>query len=266
MATFRCALRALRVACDSPLTCVVSVARVTPRVCASSAAFAADAPRLILPVLQSRSFGSSPAVLGSWAASAQDSAQYAAAWAIARSWSSSAAAVSSTAQESKAGGGENENALAESAFDSLTDKIPERPVSAAEASSYSVVILAGLAVAAAAAYAFASELLITPKEYRVFDAAMERLRNDPRVAVRLGNSLSGYGSDSKNRSARQRIPHRSYTSQEDGREHMRVQFYVRGSSGVGVAHADAYNNAGTWVLHYLFLDVNNVRVTLVNNG
>ena len=48
------------------------------------------------------------------------------------------------------------------------------------------------------------------------DAAMERLRNDPRVAVRLGNSLSGYGSDSKNRSARQRIPHRSYTSQEDG--------------------------------------------------
>jgi hypothetical protein len=50
-------------------------------------------------------------------------------------------------------------------FDSITDKIPERPVSVAEGASYSLVILAGLAVAGFAAYAVLKELIFEPKEY-----------------------------------------------------------------------------------------------------
>ena len=153
---------------------------------------------------------------------------------------------------------------AESPFDSLTDKIPERPVTAAEGASYSVVILAGLAVAAAAAYAFCSELLIPGKEYVVFDKAMDRLRTDPRVAVRLGSGLAGYGSDTKNRAARQRIPHRTYTSAHDGREHVRVMFHVKGSSGNGIAHVDMYKDENkAWQFQYLFLDAGQARVTLI---
>ena len=53
----------------------------------------------------------------------------------------------------------------EDPFDSLTDKIPERPVTVAEGASYSLVILAGLAVAGAAAYAVFKELVFEPKEY-----------------------------------------------------------------------------------------------------
>lgn len=53
----------------------------------------------------------------------------------------------------------------EDPFDSLTDKIPERPVTVAEGASYSLVILAGLAVAGAAAYAVFKELIFEPKEY-----------------------------------------------------------------------------------------------------
>lgn len=55
----------------------------------------------------------------------------------------------------------------EDPFDSLTDKIPERPVTVAEGASYSLVILAGLAVAAAAAYAVFKELIFQPREYVV---------------------------------------------------------------------------------------------------
>lgn len=53
----------------------------------------------------------------------------------------------------------------EDPFDSITDKIPERPVSVAEGASYSLIILAGLAVAAVAAYAVLKELIFEPKEY-----------------------------------------------------------------------------------------------------
>ncbi|CAI7827732.1 unnamed protein product [Closterium sp. NIES-54] len=52
----------------------------------------------------------------------------------------------------------------EDVFSSITDKIPERPVSAAEGASYSIVILAALAVAAGAAYFVVKELLLEPKE------------------------------------------------------------------------------------------------------
>ena len=53
----------------------------------------------------------------------------------------------------------------EDPFDSITDKIPERPVSVAEGASYSLVILAGLAVAGFAAYSVLKELIFEPKEY-----------------------------------------------------------------------------------------------------
>lgn len=56
----------------------------------------------------------------------------------------------------------------EDPFDSITDKIPERPVSVAEGASYSLIILAGLAVAAVAAYAVMKELIFEPKEYANF--------------------------------------------------------------------------------------------------
>ncbi|CAK9877979.1 unnamed protein product [Sphagnum jensenii] len=49
--------------------------------------------------------------------------------------------------------------------DSLTDKVPEKPVTVAEGASYSLVILAGLAVAAAAACAVFKELIFEPREY-----------------------------------------------------------------------------------------------------
>ena len=46
-------------------------------------------------------------------------------------------------------------------------------------------------------------------------------REDPRVTVRLGTPISAYGQESRNRAARQRIPHRAYTD-SDGVEHHQV--------------------------------------------
>ena len=49
-------------------------------------------------------------------------------------------------------------------FDTITDRIPEKPVTVAEAGSYSIVIFAGLAVAVLAVYAVVKELVLEPKE------------------------------------------------------------------------------------------------------
>lgn len=52
----------------------------------------------------------------------------------------------------------------EDPFDSPTYNIPEKPVTFVEGASYSVIILAGLGVAAAAGYAVFKELIFQPKE------------------------------------------------------------------------------------------------------
>lgn len=151
---------------------------------------------------------------------------------------------------------EEADALAESGSgaDAITDRIPERPVSVAEGTSYSIVILAALGVAGAASWAVFKELLLEPKEYKVFHVALDRIRDDPRVVVRLGSPLSGYGADVRNRSARQRIRHRIYDG-SDGNEHVQVQFQVRGPAGTATVHADAYKVNGAYEYTYLYVDV-----------
>ena len=65
-------------------------------------------------------------------------------------------------------------------------------------------------VAAAVIWAVVNELLIQPLEYTCFNHTLKLLQDDPRVTVRLGTPVSGYGQESRNRQARQRIPHRIY--------------------------------------------------------
>lgn len=52
----------------------------------------------------------------------------------------------------------------EDPFSAPTYNIPEKPVTFVEGASYSVVILAGLGIAAAAGYAVFKELIFQPKE------------------------------------------------------------------------------------------------------
>ena len=129
-----------------------------------------------------------------------------------------------------------------------------RPVTATETVSYSLVILAGLGVAAAAAWAVLKELVFEPKEYAVFGLALERCRAHVRrslllspashaqqavVGVRLGEPLTGYGVEGNSRSARQRIRHKLGRDAE-GRETVTVQFQLRGPRGVGTVLAEAH--------------------------
>ena len=75
-------------------------------------------------------------------------------------------------------------------FDEITDKhIPVRPLGVVEGTSYSLVIAAGLACCGAIIYTAVNSLLVQPKQYTVFNMALEKLRHDPRVTVRLGEVM-----------------------------------------------------------------------------
>lgn len=107
-------------------------------------------------------------------------------------------------------------------FDEVTDKhIPQRPMGVVEGTSYSLVILAAIGFGIAILWTAVSSLLIQPKEYTCFNVTLDKLRDDPRVTVRLGTPISGYGQESRNRAARQRIPHRAYKD-DNGDEHFQV--------------------------------------------
>ncbi|XP_019053551.1 PREDICTED: probable mitochondrial import inner membrane translocase subunit TIM21 [Nelumbo nucifera] len=144
----------------------------------------------------------------------------------------------------------------EDPFDAPTYNIPEKPVTFAEGASYSVIILAGLGIAALAGYAVFKELIFEPKEYKIFGKALERVQNDSQVRVRIGSPVTGYGSESRNRAARQRIPNRIWTD-EDGVEHVEVNFYIRGPHGAGKVYTEMFKDKvdKQWKFTYLIVEI-----------
>lgn len=143
---------------------------------------------------------------------------------------------------------------ADERFSAITDKIPQRPVSVVEGTSYTLVIIAALGFAAAVVYAALNELIFSPKEYQCYAATLDRIKDDPRVTVRLGSPLSAYGTESRNRAQRQRIPHRIYSDPE-GREHVQLQFHAKGPAGRATVNADMYKDGPNWRYHFLYLNV-----------
>ncbi|KAL9228369.1 hypothetical protein vseg_003958 [Gypsophila vaccaria] len=143
-------------------------------------------------------------------------------------------------------------------FDSPTYHIPEKPVTYTEGGIYGIVILAGLGIAGVAGYAVVNELLLEPKEYTIFNKALERIQNDSQVRVRIGSPIKGYGQETRNRSARQRIPHKIWTD-EDGVEHIEINFCIRGPQGNGRVFCQMFKDKvdKQWKYMYLIVDILN---------
>ncbi|XP_054791431.1 probable mitochondrial import inner membrane translocase subunit TIM21 [Prosopis cineraria] len=158
--------------------------------------------------------------------------------------------------------GENTNetkkdiSTVEDPFDAPTYNIPEKPVTFVEGASYSVIILAGLGIAALAGYAVFKELIFEPKEYKIFNMALKRIQNDSQVRVRIGSPITGYGQESRNRAARQRVPNKVWTD-EGGVEHVEVNFYIRGPHGSGKVFCEMFKNQVDkgWEFTYLIVEI-----------
>ncbi|KAL5723940.1 mitochondrial import inner membrane translocase subunit tim21 [Ranunculus cassubicifolius] len=129
----------------------------------------------------------------------------------------------------------------EDPFDAPTSNIPEKPVTFVEGASYSVFILAGLGIALTVGYTVCKDLLVQPKEYKVFDKALERVQNERKVKDLIGSPIKGYGQETHNRRGRRRIPHKIWTD-EDGVERVRINFVARGPHGSGNVFAEMFKD------------------------
>lgn len=166
------------------------------------------------------------------------------------------ASTASEQERRKSSEARKEVSKVEDPFDAPTYNIPEKPVTFTEGASYSVIILAGLGIAGLAGYGVFKELIFEPKEYKIFGKALERIQNDGQVRVRIGSPITGYGQESRNRAARQRIPSKTWTD-EDGVEHVVVNFYIRGPHGAGKVYSEMFkdNEDKQWKFTYLIVDV-----------
>ncbi|KAI3756817.1 hypothetical protein L1987_56640 [Smallanthus sonchifolius] len=142
----------------------------------------------------------------------------------------------------------------EDPFDAPTYNIPDKPMTFTEGASYSVVILVGLGIAAAAGYGVFKELIFEPKEYKVFNKALRRIQDDSQVRVRIGSPITGYGQESRNRAARQRIPNRVWKDDE-GVEHVEVNFYIRGPHGAGKVFSEMFKDKEDKQWKFMYLQV-----------
>nr|XP_023892594.1 probable mitochondrial import inner membrane translocase subunit TIM21 [Quercus suber] len=144
----------------------------------------------------------------------------------------------------------------EDVFDAPTYNIPEKPVTFVEGASYTAIIIIGLGIAAAAGYAVFKELIFQPKEYKVFNKALKRIQDDSQVRVRIGSPITGYGQESRNRAARQRIPHKTWTD-EEGVEHVEINFFIRGPHGTGKVYSEMFKDQvdKQWKYTYLIVEI-----------
>lgn len=149
--------------------------------------------------------------------------------------------------------------LTQEKINSITDKIPQRPVGVVEGASYSIVILAAFGVLAFVLYHFVFNFILEPTALQCFNHTLDLLKGDPRVTVRLGaaDDIRAWGSNSTSRVVRQQVPHQIYKD-ANGTEHVRIQFYMRGPSGTGLVNADMYRDpaqGNQWAYTYLLVDV-----------
>ncbi|KAL6907550.1 hypothetical protein ACP4OV_002589 [Aristida adscensionis] len=166
------------------------------------------------------------------------------------------ASYSTKASDQNPKEGKKDLSTVEDPFDAPTYNIPEKPVTFTEGASYSLVILAGLGIAAVAGYAVFKELIFEPKEYKIFGKALARVQSDSQVTARIGHPITGYGQDTRNRAARQRIPSKVWTD-EEGVEHVEVNFLIRGPHGAGKVYSEMFkdNSDRTWKFMYLIVDI-----------
>lgn len=145
--------------------------------------------------------------------------------------------------------------LTEEKINAITDQIPQKPVTLVEGTSYMAVIIAAFTVLGFFIYNFVTNFVLEPTYQTCFNSTLQKLKQDPRITVRLGNDIVGYGQESHSRVQRQQIPHQLYKD-KSGVEHVRLQFNMRGPGGVAIVNADMFKDSnGSWDYMYLIVDV-----------
>lgn len=145
---------------------------------------------------------------------------------------------------------------------------------AASFSFYSALVIGGIGLSGLVVYYFVSDILLPTSDVQVFKRAFSIIQKDPQAQLILGSSkLSAYGEASDNKWARSRPIASRRGFDRTGREHLVMQFHVKGQIEglvrLEMIKSDERNHAGIgkFDFRYLLLEVpGHKRYYLIDNS
>ncbi|KAK0180121.1 hypothetical protein PV327_005794 [Microctonus hyperodae] len=126
---------------------------------------------------------------------------------------------------------------------------------------YVSVIIAGVGVTALMFYAIFRELFSDKSPNSVYGKALDRCMKDPKVVDALGEPIKAFGEESR-RGRRRHVSHAVY--EQNGRMHMRMQFYIQGIRKRGTVHLEVReDDSGKFVYRYLFIQLEDMLHSVI---
>ncbi|XP_045191838.2 mitochondrial import inner membrane translocase subunit Tim21-like [Mercenaria mercenaria] len=119
--------------------------------------------------------------------------------------------------------------------------------------SYLGISLAAIGMLGAMFYYIGRELFAGDSSTGVYSKAFKRCSNDSEVIVALGEPIKGYGEETR-RGRRRHVSHVIF--EQDGRQHMRMKFYIQGSDKKAEVNLEVVkDDSGKYTYRYLFVQI-----------
>ena len=119
--------------------------------------------------------------------------------------------------------------------DTNVKPIGEKVKETTQTVSYLGVILLGIGITGTLGYAIFRELFSSKSPNNVYNKAVKKCLSDTRVEDKLGLPITAFGEESR-RGRRQHVSHALH--EKDGRKHLRMKFYLKGSCNRGTVYLE----------------------------
>lgn len=138
----------------------------------------------------------------------------------------------------------------------------EKVKEATKTVSYLGIILLGVGITGTLFYAVFGELFSSKSPNNVYSKAAKKCIENTQVEDKLGYPITTYGEETR-RGRRQHVSHAIYHDKE-GKEHIRMKFYLKGTAHSGTAHLDMVeNDSGKYEYRFLFVEVNDMLKNVI---
>ncbi|KAI9375329.1 TIM21-domain-containing protein [Aspergillus egyptiacus] len=142
----------------------------------------------------------------------------------------------------------------------------EKVARATQQSINFAVVLAGAVLTGGVFYLLYTEVFSPNSRTWQFEKAVERIKNDARCTSVLGDrrEIKAYGENTWSRWARNRPIATTIDKDQQGREHMRMNFHVSGPRNSGIVFVHMVKPPGSyeWEYRLLALEVKGSRIVL----
>lgn len=117
--------------------------------------------------------------------------------------------------------------------------------------SYSLVVIAGIAIAVSVVYVLYSELFSSQSPQSIYSRAFKDVISDERVLNLFGDRIKGFG-EPTSRGRRRHVSHVEYL--KDDKKYLRMKFYIKGSRASGSVNLEMVeDDRGRYQYRYLFV-------------